>query len=134
MIYNVRGSDKFDYNTLNYIGSREDFSTSIKDSDGSTEKFDKLITENNSTLMFTTVLPSSGKPYSSGRYYKRGWNFPDAGIRCYGSQSYNAAGVAILCKDGNTKSAAVIKFFQETYDDYFKGRLSTTEDGDLYTT
>lgn len=134
MIYNVRRSDKFDYNTLNYIGSRENFSTLIRDSDGSTEKFDKFITENNSILTFTVVLPSSGKPYSSGRPYKRGWNFPDAGKRCYGSQSYNSAGVAILCKDGNTKSAAVIKFFQETYNDYFKGRIGTTGDGNLYTT
>ena len=134
MIYNVRGSDKFDYNTLNYIGNRENFSTSIRDSDGSTEKFDKFITDNNSILTFTVVLPSSGKPYSTGRSYKRGWNFPDAGKRCYGSQSYNSAGVAILCKDGNTKSAAVIKYFQETYNDYFKGRIGTTGDGDLYTT
>lgn len=132
MIYNVR--TRFNYNTLDLTTDRDDFENCTRDVDGATQKLDDFITNNGSPWVFVAMIPSSGKPYSSGSSYKRGWNFPDAGIRCHGSQSVTSSGIGIQCKDGTTKSVAVIKFFPEKYNDDFRGELRSSGDGSLYTT
>lgn len=120
------GELNYDYSSLT-LRDREKWDTA-ENTASSKEAVDSFFTSKDIPWTFIPVAPATGKYYSSGRWWDRGWEFPDFGFSAKsGSQPTNSSCICIQCIDGTTKSLAAINFFPALYSkEDLRGDYNTT--------
>lgn len=127
---NYKSSNNYNFITLN-LNNREKWDE-LSTTKSNAEAVDNFFTSRDIVWTFIPVSPATGNPYTSGKYWARGWQFRDFGFsKKSGSQSTNSGCICIQCKDGTTKSIAAIKFFPAQYDEDLYGDYTVT-DGSKY--
>ena len=120
------GELNYDYSSLT-LHDRDKWDTA-ENTASSKEAVDSFFTSKDIPWTFIPVAPATGKYYSSGRWWDRGWEFPDFGFSAEsGSQPTNSSCICIQCIDGTTKSLAAINFFPALYSkEDLRGDYNTT--------